>query len=329
MVRPIKVDYDQLTRHEFEIHKVAALQRIDVYLAKRLSTYSRSLMQKLIKEGYVTVNGRKVKPAYEINLKDRIVVDVPKLIEPHVQPSDIPIDIVHEDDHLIAVNKPPHFVVHPAAGHWDDTLVNALLHHCKVLPDTDEVYKPGIVHRIDKDTSGIIIAAKTLSAHGALTKQFQDRTIDKEYRTIVEGEVELDADVVEKNMDRHKRDFEKMAVVGRDKGKSAVTRYEVAERFRGFTFVRAFPKTGRTHQIRVKRGRVPPSRSSRGRRCTPSGSASRTPPTAGTSSSPPRWHRTWKRSWRRSGNIVGTWESERVNASFLVSPLSHAPANQC
>jgi 23S rRNA pseudouridine1911/1915/1917 synthase len=110
----------------------------------------------------ITVNGRTSKPAYEINLGDKIVCELPRLIQPHVVATDIPLEIVHEDDHLIAINKPPQFVVHPAAGHWDDTLVNALLHHCGVLPETDEIYKPGIVHRIDKDTSGVIIAAKTL-----------------------------------------------------------------------------------------------------------------------------------------------------------------------
>ena len=247
----IRVDYERMKRHEFEIRKAAVLQRIDTYLSKRLPEYSRSLMQKLIKEDHVIVNGRSVKPSYVINLGDRITVDVPKLILPKVEPRDIPLNIVYEDEHLIAINKPPHFVVHPASGHWDDTLVNGLLHHCGVLPETDEIYKPGIVHRIDKDTSGIIVAAKTQRAHGSLTKQFQNRTVSKEYQAIVEGEVELDADVIDKNMDRHKREFDKMAVVKKGKGKSAVSTYEVLERFRGFTFVRVIPKTGRTHQIRV------------------------------------------------------------------------------
>ncbi len=251
MAKPIKVDYERLTAQEFVIHKESALQRLDLYVHKRLPNYSRTLVQKLIREGLVTVNGRPSKPAYELNLGDRIEARLPRLIEPHVVASDIPLDIVHEDDHLLAINKPPQFVVHPAAGHWDDTLVNALLHHCGVLPETDDVYKPGIVHRIDKDTSGIIIAAKTLRAHGDITRQFQERTVRKSYRAIVEGEMRFDEDVIDKEIARHKRDFEKMAVVRKGAGKEATSFYRVLERFRGFTFVEIAPRTGRTHQIRV------------------------------------------------------------------------------
>jgi len=251
VVKPIKVDYERIERHEFEIYKESILQRLDIYVHKRQPEYSRTLVQKLIKDGMITVNGHTSKPAYEINLGDRIVCDLPKLILPHVVASDIPLEIVHEDEHLIAINKPPQFVVHPAAGHWDDTLVNALLHHCGVLPETDEVYKPGIVHRIDKDTSGVIIAAKSLKAHGELTRQFQDRVVQKSYRAIVEGEVPFDEDIIDKDMDRSKHDFEKMAVVKKGTGKSAISFYRVLERFDGFTLVEVAPKTGRTHQIRV------------------------------------------------------------------------------
>jgi len=251
MPKPIQVDFSTLKRHEFHIHKESTLQRIDLYIHKRLPEYSRTLVQRLIKEGLVAVNGKPTKASYGINLGDSIVVEVPKLIEPHVVASDIPLQIVFEDDHLIAINKPPHFVVHPAAGHWDDTLVNALLHHCGVLPETDDVYKPGIVHRLDKDTSGVIIAAKTLRAHGELTKMFQERTIAKEYHAIVEGEIAFEEDVIDKEIDRHRKDFEKMAVVKKGQGKSALSVYQVIERFRGFTYARVLPKTGRTHQIRV------------------------------------------------------------------------------
>ena len=251
MARPIRVDFDQRKRHEFDIYKEKVLQRIDIYIHKRLPEYSRTLVQKLIREGLITVNGRNTKPSYEINVGDRIVAEVPALIVPRVTASDIPLEIIHEDDHILAINKPPQFVVHPAPGHWDDTLVNALLHHCGHLPDTGEVYKPGIVHRIDKDTSGVIIAAKTLRAHGAITRQFQERTVSKRYRTIVEGVPEFDEDVIDKEMAPHKKDHEKMAVVKKGKGKTATTFYRVLERFRGFSFVEVAPRTGRTHQIRV------------------------------------------------------------------------------
>jgi 23S rRNA pseudouridine1911/1915/1917 synthase len=256
MPKPVRVDYDRIERQEFEIHKESALQRLDVYLHKRVPEYSRTLVQKLIKDGMITVNGRSTKPAYEINLGDRITCDFPRLIQPHVVAVDIPLEIIHEDDHLLAINKPPQFVVHPAAGHWDDTLVNALLHHCGSLPETDDVYRPGIVHRIDKDTSGVIIAAKTLRAHGGLTKQFQDRTVRKAYRTIVEGVVEFDEDVIDKDIAEHPREFEKMAVVKKGKGKPAVSFYRVLERFEGFSYVEVWPKTGRTHQIRVHMGSI-------------------------------------------------------------------------
>ena len=256
MPKVIKVDYGVLAKHTFNIHKEAVLQRLDIYIHKRLPDYSRTLVQKLIKEGRVTVNGHPTKPAYEINLGDVIEVEVPKLIQPQVVARDIPLSIVHEDDHLVAINKPPDFVVHPAAGHWDDTLVNALLHHCGTLPDTDDVYKPGLVHRIDKDTSGVILAAKTAKAHAAMTKQFQDRTVEKEYLAIVEGEMAFDEDVIDKNMDRHPKDFERMAVVKKGKGKTATSFYRVLERFRGYTLVLVAPKTGRTHQIRVHLGSI-------------------------------------------------------------------------
>jgi 23S rRNA pseudouridine1911/1915/1917 synthase len=256
MAKVIKIDYGTLSRHTFRIHKESVLQRLDIYIHKRLPDYSRTLVQKLIKEGRVTVNGRPTKPAYEINLGDEIEVEVPKLIEPQVVASDIPLSIIHEDDQILAINKPPDFVVHPAAGHWDDTLVNALLHHCGTLPETDDVYKPGIVHRIDKDTSGVIMAAKTAKAHAAMTKQFQDRTVEKEYLAIVDGDLPFDEDVIDKDMDRHPKDFERMAVVKKGKGKPATSFYQVQERFRGYTLVLVAPKTGRTHQIRVHLGSI-------------------------------------------------------------------------
>ncbi|MBI3269632.1 MAG: RluA family pseudouridine synthase [Planctomycetes bacterium] len=236
---------------EYVVHNPAVEDyRLDVYLTKRLQLYSRTMVQKLIKDELVTVNGRKSKPAYELCVHDKIVVRVPRLVEAQTIPEDIPLDIVYEDDHIVVVNKPPHFVVHPAAGHWEGTLVNALLHHCGVLPQTDDIYRPGIVHRLDKNTSGIIVAAKTQGAHFRVTSQFEARTVKKEYIAIVEGEPRFDSDLVDGPIGHNPHDRERMMIGGLNP-REAQTVYHAVERFRGFTLVRAEPKTGRTHQIRV------------------------------------------------------------------------------
>ncbi|MBI2919495.1 MAG: RluA family pseudouridine synthase [Planctomycetes bacterium] len=239
---------------EIEVHHRAVEDtRLDVYLVKRLHTYSRTLIAKLIKDGYVAVSGKRAKASYQIEVGDRIEVRLPRLIEPQMIPEKIPLDIVHEDEHMVVVNKPPHFVVHPAAGHWDGTLANALLAHVgHDLPQSDDdIYRPGIVHRLDQDTSGVIVCAKTATAHAFLSKQFQERLLQKEYLAIVEGEPRLDGDWIDAPIGRHPREREKMAVRKDGDAKEAQTRWEVLERWRGFALVKCYPKTGRTHQIRV------------------------------------------------------------------------------
>ncbi len=250
MTRPVTVDYTLLKQLEFAIHKDFD-ERLDHYLSKRLHDYSRTLIQKLIKENRVTVNGKTCKSSYKIRKGDVILVVLPRLVEPQLVPAKIPLDIIYEDDHIIAINKPAGLVVHPAGGHWHDTLVNALLEHCKVLPTIDDIFRPGIIHRLDKDTSGVIIAAKSVKAHAFISRQFQRRTIDKEYHAIVEGVPRFDRDTIKLGIAHSKKDFKKMAAVKKGVARPAESLYEVIERFKGYAYVKVKPITGRTHQIRV------------------------------------------------------------------------------
>lgn len=251
MSRPIKLDPSLPRTFRFELRNVNAEQRLDKYLVKRLPEYSRTLIQRFLKEGVITVNGRRGKAGHDIDVGDVIEGKIPRLILPQLIASDIPLEIVYEDEVMLAINKPPGFVVHPGAGHWEDTLVNALLHHCGTLPTIDDIYRPGIVHRLDKDTSGVILAAKTHGAHTHLSAQFENRQVEKEYWAIAEGEMDYDADVIDKEIAPHKTRFDKMAVVKQGQGRQSRSSYEVMERFDGFTFVKVLPKTGRQHQIRV------------------------------------------------------------------------------
>ena len=225
--------------------------RLDSFLAARLPDVTRSAAARLIEAGQVTVNGRV--PAKSCRLAGGedvgIVLPDPEPIE--ALPQDIPLDVVYEDGDVIVVNKPVGLVVHPAPGHLDGTLVNALLHHCgDSLSGVGGALRPGIVHRIDRDTSGLIIAAKNDAAHLALSAQLQDHTLARTYEAVVVGNLREDRGTVDAPIGRHHTDRKKMAVTDRG-GKSAVTHWEVLERFQGYTHVRCRLETGRTHQIRV------------------------------------------------------------------------------
>jgi 23S rRNA pseudouridine1911/1915/1917 synthase len=240
----------QIKEVTFDIKKVFDDKRIDRYLASRLPDYSRTFLQKLVKEGEVLVNGRTVKSSYDIQKGDFISVRVPVLEESKIVPEDIPIDIVYEDDYLMLINKPYDMVVHPAGGHHCGTVVNALAFHCQNLSQVNGPLKAGIVHRLDRDTSGIMLTIKSDAVHSHIAMQFEKRSVKKEYLAVVEGEIMLDSDEISLPIARHIIDSQKMAV-RHDIGKEAVSIYEVVERFRGYTLVKVMPKTGRTHQIRV------------------------------------------------------------------------------
>ena len=225
-------------------------KRIDVYISQFRDDLSRSQVQKLITDGKVTVNGKNIKSNYRLREKDIIDIEIPDPEPLDIEAEDISLNILYEDSDVIVIDKPQGMVVHPAPGHYSGTVVNALMYHCKdSLSGINGCMRPGIVHRIDMNTSGIIVAAKSDAAHKSLAVQFAEHSINRRYRAIVVGNIKEDTLTVDKPIGRNPRDRKKMAVV--EGGKRAVTHFTVLERFGKYTYIEASLETGRTHQIRV------------------------------------------------------------------------------
>lgn len=225
--------------------------RIDRFLGRRLEQVSRSYLQKLVRDGAILVNGKPVKSSYKVENGDRIRLEIPDAVEPEIEAEPMDLDILYEDSDIILINKPKGMVVHPAAGHYSGTLVNGLMAHCRnELSGINGVMRPGIVHRIDMDTTGVLIVCKNDRAHNAVAEQLKVHSITRKYYAIVHGLLKEDTGTINAPIGRHPVDRKKMSINEKN-GKEAVTHYRVLRRFRRFTFVECQLETGRTHQIRV------------------------------------------------------------------------------
>lgn len=226
-------------------------ERVDRYLSETLEDRSRSYIQKLIKEQYVFVNKKPVKASYRLLLGDQVEITLPEVKEPDIMPEDIPLDILYEDKDIIIVNKPKQMVVHPAPGHYSGTLVNALMYHCgHELSGINGMMRPGIVHRIDMDTTGSLVVCKNDTSHQSLAEQLKEHTIHRVYVAIVHGCVRDDRGIINVPLGRHPTERKKMSVNVKN-GRHAVTHYKVLERLNNYTYIQCELETGRTHQIRV------------------------------------------------------------------------------
>ena len=238
-------------KQEIFVTEELAGDRIDKFISEQCEELSRSFIQKLLKSGEIYVGQKAVKASYKVTEGDMISFEVPEAVEPEILPEDIPLEVVYEDHDVILVNKPKGMVVHPAAGHYTGTLVNALMFHCKDdLSGINGVLRPGIVHRIDMDTTGILIVCKNDLAHNSIAEQLKEHSITRRYQAIVHGVLKNDEGTIDAPVGRHPQDRKKMCV-NHQNGKNAVTHYRVLNRFKNFTHIECRLETGRTHQIRV------------------------------------------------------------------------------
>lgn len=253
--RPLPIDDDDAKRVRLRIRRKLPGRRLDKYLHGRYPHMSRTTIQRLIRQGAITINGQTTKPSYEMCGGDVVELVIPPPEPPEVIPEDIPLEILYEDEHIIAINKEAGMVCHPAHATQTGTVVNAMAFYAARLSHGQDPFRPGIVHRLDKNTTGVMLIAKVDEAHWRLALQFERRTVQKTYLAVVAGEMSLDSDTINVPIGVHPVVRDKFAVMIKENrinvAKKALTYYEVAERFRGYTLVRLLPKTGRTHQLRV------------------------------------------------------------------------------
>lgn len=240
-----------MQEYHFQISEELEGERIDKALSILMDSLSRSFISKLIKDGKVMIQQKAVKASYTVKADDEVIFSLPPSVQPDIVAEDIPLDILYEDKDVIVINKPKGMVVHPAAGHYSGTLVNALMHHCgEDLSGINGVMRPGIVHRIDMDTTGSIIVCKNDIAHNHIAAQLKEHSITRKYHAICHGVLKEDSGTINKPIGRHPNDRKKMAVNEKN-GKEAITHYKVLERFKDCTYIECQLETGRTHQIRV------------------------------------------------------------------------------
>lgn len=238
-------------KQEYIVPEKSSGLRIDKFLTESCPDYTRSFLQKLLKSELVEVNGKPVKSSYKTAAGDTVTFEVPEAVEAEITAQEMPLDILYEDEDVILINKPKGMVVHPAAGHYEGTLVNGLMHHCREqLSGINGVMRPGIVHRIDMDTTGVLIVCKNDLAHNSIAEQLKVHSITRKYYAVVFGSLKADEGTIHAPIGRHPNDRKKMSINSKN-GKDAVTHYKVLERFHGYTLVECRLETGRTHQIRV------------------------------------------------------------------------------